>query len=878
MSKALDIFSHDDLFSPGQPKPYAGDKLAETAFPLGGIGTGCVSLTGDGGLVDWEVFNRPNKGSILPYSFFTLWTRSEGRDPVTRVLQAPPRAPFSGGGSQRFGGFGFGVTRETGAGFPHMRSATLRGEFPLAEVAFEDPTLPVEVRLEAYSPFIPLNADDSGMPIAVLRYHLRNTSSETVEVSLAGNMMNPIGYKGSGPFNGRQDDSSLGGNVNRFVDEGGVRGLALSSQKVPEDSPRYGTMALTTTWPDVFCQTHWLRAGWFDMMHDFWDHFASSGTLPERDYGPSTDGTTDIGTLGLRASLAPGESVTLPFFITWYFPNFQKYWHRMGPPGSETYGNASQQPVWRNYYASQWNDALDVAHYYAAHEERLYGQTKLFHDTLFASKLPPYVLDAVSSQASILHSPTVLRLTDGTFYGFEGCHSDAGCCEGSCTHVWNYAQTAAFLFPELERSLRDADYNYNLAEDGRMGFRLQLPLGEGLWEFHAAADGQMGGLLKVYRDWRLCGDDAWLRGLWPSLKKALEYAWEPGGWDPDRDGVMEGIQHNTYDIEFYGPNTMMGSFYLGALRAAEEMARYLGDLEAAETYREVFEKGRARMERELYNGAYYVQVYDPEIAQKYQYGAGCLSDQMIGQWFAHLAGLGYLFEPEHARSAVKAVFDHNWRTDFWEHANPQRIYALNDEQGLLLCSWPNGGRPELPFVYSDEVWCGIEYQVASHLIYEGLVVEGLAIVKGLRDRHDGQRRNPWNEFECGSHYARSLASWSVLTALSGYRFDLPHKALGFAPCLYVEDWTAFWSTGTGWGTFAQQLADGRGEASLSVAWGSLPLERLTLGSVSEARPVRAQLGGREVEARGELQDGALVVVLPAGTVVEAGQKLSVQVG
>jgi len=272
------------------------------------------------------------------------------------------------------------------------------------------------------------------------------------------------------------------------------------------------------------------------------------------------------------------------------------------------------------------------------------------------------VLDAVSSQASILHSPTVLRLPDGTFYGFEGCHATSGCCEGSCTHVWNYAQTVAFLFPALERSLRDADYTYNLKDDGYMGFRLQLPLGSPPASFHPAADGQIGGALKVYRDWHLSGDDAWLRRLWPKVKKALEYAWVH--WDADRDGVMEGIQHNTYDIEFHGPNTMMGSFYLGALRAGEEMARYLGDMAAAEHYRAVYESGRARMEVLLFNGEYYRQLVDQDPALKYQYGEGCLSDQMIGQWFAHLVGLGYLFEPEHVRSAIAAVFRHNWRTDF----------------------------------------------------------------------------------------------------------------------------------------------------------------------------------------------------------------------
>jgi len=212
------------------------------------------------------------------------------------------------------------------------------------------------------------------------------------------------------------------------------------------------------------------------------------------------------------------------------------------------------------------------------------------------------------------------------------------------------------------------------------------------------------------------------------------------------------------------------------------------------------------------------------------------------------------------RSAIAAVFRHNWRTDFYEHANPQRIYALNDEQGLLLCSWPRGGRPEFPFVYSDEVWCGIEYQVASHLIYEGLVNEGLSIVKGLRGRHDGLRRNPWNEFECGSHYARSLASWAVLTALSGYSFDLPHREIGFSPRMRAEDWCSFWSTANGWGTFSQRREGASWEVALEVAYGALDLAVLSLGAVGEVQTVRAALDGQALAAVATMTEGAAVRV------------------
>lgn len=279
--------------------------------------------------------------------------------------------------------------------------------------------------------------------------------------------------------------------------------------------------------------------------------------------------------------------------------------------------------------------------------------------------------------------------------------------------------------------------------------------------------------------------------------------------------------------------------------------------------------------RQLYNGEYYIHKMDLEITDKYQYGEGCLSDQLIGQWLAHIVGLGYLLEPTHVRSAIKAVFAHNWRTDFWDHVNPQRIYALNDEQGLLLCSWPRGGRPRFPFPYSDEVWCGIEYQVASHLIYEGCLDEGLAIVKGVRARHDGVRRNPWNEFECGSHYARSMASWALLIALSGYTFDMPHSALGFAPRIWADDWQSFWSVDSAWGVFRQRLEEGSARVVLDAQYGMLSLQRLTLGSIKQRARVVVTLGGEMVSAEASLGENGLDLVFPGGVELRPEASLSV---
>jgi hypothetical protein len=221
---------------------------------------------------------------------------------------------------------------------------------------------------------------------------------------------------------------------------------------------------------------------------------------------------------------------------------------------------------------------------------------------------------------------------------------------------------------------------------------------------------------------------------------------------------------------------------------------------------------------------------DEDIMPKYQYGDGCLSDQLLGQLCAHVAGLGHLLDPDHVKAAVKSIFDYNFRSPIGSFSNVQRVYALNDEAGLLLCSWPHGNRPILPFVYSDEVWTGIEYQVAAHLIYEGWIDEGLAIVKAVTERYSGFNRNPWNEVECGHHYARAMASWSVKLALDGFRCSLPAGMLGFAPKINASEYSTFWSTSTGWGRYLQRPETG--EFRIEVLYGTQRLRSLDLADLS----------------------------------------------
>jgi len=796
-------YGDTELFHFGPQRTFEGEALSQIAFPLGGIGTGTISLGGRGQLKNWEIFNRPNKGFSLPYSFFAIRAREKGKNPVARVLESKLLPPF---------GRGSGLPLHTVPGLPRMHEARFTGSYPFAHIEFFDSTLPVKIKLRAFNPFIPLNDLDSGLPVAIFYFSLENNSEKEVEVLLAGSLLNAIGCDGKPDFGGK--------NLNEFVKEVSFTGIKMTGSKYPTDDPRFGSMAVVTTAKDITYRLRWLReSGWGEHLQDFWREFRYKEHLGEETSSEaSPDGGTDIGTLGINLKLSPHERCRVPIIITWYFPNMLKYW-KLNP--DEKTGQ-----VFRLYYATKFSDAWDVARYIVDNLSRLELETERFHTALFSSSLPSYVLDALSSQVSTIRTNTCFRLSDGNFYGFEGSGDNKGSAPLNCTHVWNYEQTLAFLFPQLERTMRKVDFLANTDEKGKMVFRTILPLGSGRWNSKPAADGQMGTIMRLYREWKFSGDTQFLSSIWPKAKKALEFAWQ--SWDSNRDGLIEGEQHNTYDIEFYGPNSMVGTLYLGALKAAEEMARALGEDALARSYRDLFEKGKDRLDKELFNGEYYIQKYDARKITRNQYGKGCLSDQLLGEWLAQIAGLGELLPQEHIRSALLSIFKYNWREDFFTHSNCFRTYVLNDEKGLLLCSWPRGERPEFPFGFCDEVWTGIEYQVAAHLIYEGFLKEGLSMVKGLRERHDGLRRNPWDEPEAGHHYVRAMASWSLLLALSGYSFNALNNSLGFNPRINRENFRCFFSINTGWGEFSQRIGQKSYTARIRLLWGRATIESLNL--------------------------------------------------
>ncbi len=445
-------------------------------------------------------------------------------------------------------------------------------------------------------------------------------------------------------------------------------------------------------------------------------------------------------------------------------------------------------------------DAWEVVRTQAGRVPALRDVTERFTSAFWESDLSPAVKEAALFNLSTLRSQTFFRDGDGHPLGWEGCLDDAGSCLGSCTHVWNYDLATPFLFGSLARQMRELEYLHATAEDGAMSFRILLPIEKAQEYPLAAADGQFGSVLKLFREWRLSGDDEWLKQIWPACRRSLEFAWVKGGWDADRDGLAEGTQHNTMDIEYYGPNPEVQSWYLAALAAAVEMAAAAGDEEFAQTCKEVLGSGRAATETVLFNGLYYQQRVDPpaefsEIPSRlrhsnmgatnatdpeFQVGDGCVIDQLVGDTYGQLVGLSPVLDPAHVKSALSSIHNLNYVPDFGDWTNYMRTYAVKGERGHIVLSYPNG-LPEHPMPYWCEVWTGVEYVYAIGLALEGLTELAEDVVAAARQRYSGARRNPFDETECGHHYARALASWGLIPALTGFRYDGRTGTVTFAP-------------------------------------------------------------------------------------------------
>ncbi len=966
------------LYERGEQAVWTGKQLDTIGMPVGGIATGQLYLHGDGTLGLWWIFNK---------HIFTGYG-------ATNYVPYKRTSPVDSGFAVVVGEGKNAVTRPLNESFGRIEFI---GEYPIGIVRYSDGKLPVEVQMEAFSPFIPLNAKDSALPATVFNITVENTSDDPIQASLLGYLQNAICFhtapqiqalrrnrtvdqngrrlivhtieKAPPPKAGEQIREPIvladfeGSDYGDWKAEGEAFGKAPSKGTFPTQQTVSGFLGKglvntfidgdrphgTLTSPEFEVNRKFINfligggkhdsgtcmnllvdgkvvrtaagkdneklepAFWdvrqfqgkkaviqiVDRISGHWGHInvdqidladkvtkGPVGPIEELyDYGsmtlayaeksgavaqessikalgddlakrittepdvsyPAVENRSSITATPL-VELAPGGKKTFTFVLAWFFPNHEH--------GRE--------------YVTRFDSAPEVAHYVLDDFERLAGNTRKWHKTFYEdSTLPRWLLFRLHSTVCNLATGTCQWWENGRFWGWEG----VGCCPGTCTHVWNYAHAVARLFPELERSVRQMqDFGEGFDEDsGLVGFRSNRAY---------AADGQCGTVLKAYREHLMSSDNSFLKRNWPRIKKALLFSI---GQDGDDDGLIESSQHNTFDINFEGPNTFVGSLYLAALRAGEEMAKEMGDKAFAERCRAIFESGKRLSMQRLWDGEYFVQVVDLEKYPKFQYGPGCLSDQLFGQGWAHRLGLGYIYPRENVEKALQSVWKYNWTPDIAAYNaahKPERWFARDGEPGLFTCTWPKSEHMDQGVRYRSEVWTGIEYQVAGHMVEEGLVDEALAICDGIQRRYDPAKLNPFNEIECGDHYARAFASWGVYNALAGFEYDGPADHIGFAPAITPHEFRAAFTSARGWGTFGQKRTRNAQTETIALKWGELNVK--TLGFKIPRRwekvEITARLDSESVESTHVLDDdGTITITLSRKTIVNTGRKLHISI-
>lgn len=818
-------------------RSYDEAHLQQVALPLGGIGTGTVSLGGRGELRDWEMMNVPGKGNSTVMTgndapLFAIFTKEKDGESATRLLAGPlyPQEYLHYEGRP--------VNHH---GLPRFDHASFDAAYPFGQVNLSDPGMPVKVRIKGFNPLVPGDSQISGLPIAILTYEVTNTSVSELEVAVCGAIRNFIGKDGQDyTLNWKGDRVPVGAkdNKNEYRESGALKGIQFYSAGVDPEDKAWGNFTLSTDSPDeVTYRTFTTDNSWSNSMLNFWDDLSDDGLIsnPQASIRHSVGGDQDpMGALSVKAVLKPGEKHCFNFYLTWNFPN-RFAW------SSENVGN-----YYSTLYPDSWKSAMEFIPKVGEYEKR----TLSFVNAFLSSSYPDVVKEAALFNLAVLRSQTVFRIKDGHMLGWEGVMDHYGSCAGSCTHVWNYEVATPFLFGDLARTMRDVEFRYAMNPDGAMDFRVNLPLGSKPDPGQIAADGQMGCIMKLYREWQLSGDDAFLREYWPACKSALSFAWKEKGWDGNQDGVMEGSQHNTMDVNYFGPNPQMGFWYMGALRAAEEMAKAMKDKEFAKKCRSLFEKGSAWMDANLFNGEYYEhKITDPETFEflpedsdkipPFQLGKGCLVDQLVGQYMAHICGLGYLGDKNHIQKTLQSVMKYNYIPDVSGEFNNMRSYVMGHEAALMMASWPKG-RLEVPFPYFPEAMTGFEYCAAVGMIQEGMVDDGLKCIKAIRDRFDGAKRNPFDEPECGKHYARSMASWASVLALSDFHYSGVDKTMSFTrtPGKY------FWSNGSAFGLCEVSTSS----VKLEVLKGSVELNAFYLSGMTKpiAKKISIPEGGSEM--------------------------------
>ena len=793
------------------------DELKYIGMPIGGVGCGQLYISGDGRLWLWDIFqsNYEREGPAEEKWRLDQFTmggvypnpRSSRNNSIHDVTQGTAIKATIEGESQ--------ILALNDADFDEV---TFRGEYPMAKVTYKKEGLPLTVEMTAFSPYIPLNLKDSAIPAVILRYQVTNTGQKDMEITLGSWLENKVSPTAK---------TTTGKRHNKVLKKKGCQTVFMTADgdKALSAKKGWGNMALSLLGNQgkTYSNSQLKNKNYQETL--FQDEIVTnaSASFEER----------LVGSVSTSLVLVPGSSETIDIIVSWYFP----YYNEINPEG-EHLNKVKDITTLNRYYKQHFTDANAVVDYIVSDFDRLIGTTQKWNETWYDSTLPYWFLDRSFISMNCLASQTSHIFDNGRFWGWEG----VDCCQGTCTHVWQYAQGMSRLFPSLERDLRQrVDYNIAYSK-GAISYR-----GENLDHYTGevfAIDGQLGTIIRVYREHQMSTDDTFLKPLWSKVKASMQFIIDQ---DKDGDGLIEGKQPHTLDAAWYGPMGWISGLYLAGVATCEQMALEMDDIAFAKQCATIVTKGRKSMVDKLFNGEYFIHL-NPNN-EHINTNIGCHIDQVLGQSFAHQVNLPGVLSEKETQSALASLWKYNFAPDAGQYVvdhtviKGDRKYVLPGEAGTLMCTWPKGGddtavpgmdeRPadspywEGPGAYFDECMNGFEYQVASHMVWEGMLTEGLTIMKAVHERYGAAKRNPYDEVECSSHYSRSMAAYGVFLAACGYQYHGPKGYLGFAPRINPEDFKSAFTTAESWGTFIQKREVNLQQNILEIAYGKLKLSTLS---------------------------------------------------
>jgi len=785
--------------------------LINVAFPLGGIGTGTISLSGDGSLRQWEIVNQVNHNAFVPSSFFLLQTaKVKERNWNFKILEIDNQLPENYTPAESVSDYmipeALFLRHQK---FECFENLEFIGEYPLAKIKFFDNKIPLDITLDAWNPLIPHDLKNSSIPVIIFKFKIKNLhEKEEIIVRLGGCLLNFIGWDGISNIDLGFYPKFLS-NVNEVFQTKNSTSIWMRTENELLENDLKGDICFGTI--EDKCKII-LDLEIEDDLPNTLEKL-DSGFIESQKTRPSHHGKTWIGVLVSEFTLKPSEQKEIYFFLSWHFPNRYVNWS-WGRDLYHRLGIDDKSKFWLgNYYSKFFKSSKDVFQYTIKNLEILEEKTKEFHDILFNSTVPKDIIETVSSTLSILRSPSCFLTKKGEFYSFEGCcgastsniETVGGCCPMNCSHVWNYPAAHVRLFPQLEKSLLNNEY---LRFNEKWGIPHRLIVPTYLPQAHnvridtkktPAIDGMLGCVLKTYRYLLFTNDMRWFNKVYSSLVKLMNYIFRE--YDPEGKGVIEGEQFNTYDISLFGKNSFIGGLYLAALKSCEKMAILKDDDTLLSDCLKRFETGKKIYDETLWNGEYWLQEYDETSKLMFQYGDGCLSDQLFGQFWADMLDLEQIFSKNKVLKTLESIMRYNFKENLKNFKQQPRVFASEWDGGLLNCTWPKGNRPKVPLLYSDEVWTGIEYEVASLMIANNLIENALKIIRAVRKRYDGNYRNPWNEIECGDHYIRALSSWRLYESSIGFFWDAINSKMKLLPIINESECQGLIITSECWGKF-----------------------------------------------------------------------------